>query len=377
MRRLWLDTNGLLASPSEPLDVVGIIKKLGFVQIDSIQNVSRAHHHILWSRNTKYREHMLDELLGAREHLFEHFTHDASVLPMEMYPMWRRRFGRMKAQIERSSYHNPEIVTEWADTLLKRIEEEGPLSTKDFESKPKSKDEVWSRPPHKRVLDHLWYSGILATSHREKFQKFYDLAERVIPEEHYQAEHSDEAQIDWLCREALSRLAVGNPKQIKDFWDAKDVAEVNSWVERSNGSVTPVRWQSRDGTWANSYALKDIEERINLLPTNSSRMRIINPFDPAIRDRDRLQAIFGFEYKIEIFVPAAKRRWGYYVYPVLEGDKFVGRVDAKGDRKAKTLNIINFWPEDGIKWGSKRQEKLEAELKRFAHLAGLGKIVWQ
>jgi len=382
MRRLWLDTNALLSSSSGSLDIVAIIKKLGFVQLDTIQNVSRAHHHILWSRHQTYREPMLDELLGAREHLFEHFTHDASVLPMEMYPMWERRFRRMKAKLDGASYHRPEQIADWKDILIERITAEGPLSTKDFasgstwDSKLNGKKKVWSRPPHKQVLDYLWYSGTLATSHREKFTKFYDLAERVIPEQFRDAGISEAEQVDWLCRAALARLAVGSMKEIKEFWDAKDVREVKSWIAENQKSVIPVKWETDRGEWVSSYALADIEDRIQKLPSASSRMKIINPFDPAIRDRNRLKSMFGFDYRLEVFVPAAKRRWGYYVYPLLEGDRFVGRIEAKADRKAKCLNVLNFWPEGDIKWGLGRNARLEAELVRFAQLADLNIVKW-
>ena len=100
----------------------------------------------------------------------------------------------------------------------------------------------------------------------------------------------------------------------------------------------------------------------------------MNPFDPAIRDRTRLFQLFGFDYKIEIFVPAAKRKWGYYVYPLLEGDRFVGRVELKADRKKAILNVINFWPEKGVKWSSPRYKRLETELSRFARLANLTEV---
>ena len=379
MRRLWLDTNGLLSpasGPSGPVDVVAIIKKLGFVQLDSIQNVSRAHHHILWSRDERYREPMMDELLSAREHLFEHFTHDASVLPTDMYPMWQRRFKRMKAWYDKSSYHNPEQVSDWQDILLERITAEGPLSTRDFASKTKAEKKTWSRPPHKQVLDYLWYAGILATSHREKFHKFYDLAERVIPAQYQRAEVPEAEQINWLCQAALERLAIGTTKEIKDFWAATDAEEVKSWVEANKKTVMPVKWETNSGEWVNSHALAGIEDRIEKIAVTPTRMKIINPFDPAVRDRNRLKAIFGFDYKLEVFVPAAKRRWGYYVYPILEGDRFVGRVEAKADRKRKCLNVLNFWPEDGIKWGARRKKKLDAELAKFAKLAELDIVRW-
>ena len=109
-------------------------------------------------------------------------------------------------------------------------------------------------------------------------------------------------------------------------------------------------------------------------PTN--RLRILNPFDPAIRDRMRLKRLFGFDYTVEMFVPAAKRKWGYYVYPLLEGRRFVGRIEVKADRASRVLNVINYWPEIGIAWSHKRVDKLDAELSRFARLAGLDTVLW-
>ena len=108
----------------------------------------------------------------------------------------------------------------------------------------------------------------------------------------------------------------------------------------------------------------------------TSRLRILNPFDPVVRDRDRLKRLFGFDYRIEIFVPAAKRQWGYYVFPLLEGDRFIGRIEAKADRAKATLEIIALWREASVKWTAPRARKLEAELARFARFAGLDSVSW-
>lgn len=377
MRWLWLDSNGLLEQPDSPVDVVAIIQKLGFVQLDTIQNVSRAHHHILWSRHRDYRESMLDEILKERKHIFEHFTHDASVLPMDIYPMWQKRIKRMKTKIHNASWHNPERVKEWKDTLLERIREEGPLSTKDFTSAINGEKKVWSRPPHKQVLDYLWYTGHLSTSHREKFLKYYDVTDRVIPPAFLEQNVPESEQINSLCRAALERLTVGSLKEIRAFWDAVDPAEVKNWASEIEDTLLPVTWETANGDWMNSYALKGLEDKLDALQDVPAKMKILNPFDPLVRDRDRLNALFGFEYKLEVFVPEAKRKWGYYVYPLLEGDRFVGRIEAKADRKGGCLNILNFWPEEGVRWGKNRQKKLDAELKRFARLAEMKTVAWR
>ena len=108
----------------------------------------------------------------------------------------------------------------------------------------------------------------------------------------------------------------------------------------------------------------------------SSRVRILNPFDPVIRDRNRLSRLFGFDYRVEMFVPAAQRRWGYYVFPILEGSRFIGRIDIKGDRKKGVLSILNFWQESGVQWPASRHERLASELDRLKRFIGATHIVW-
>ena len=373
-RKLWLSTTGLSDTSTGPIDVMKFVKQLGFVQLDTIQNVTRAHHHIIWSRNQNYREHMIDELLSSKKHIFEHFTHDASVIPLEFYPMWKRQFQRIKDRIHKRNYFKSMLNEKDRNAIKKRISEEGPLSTHAFDTKVKGKKEMWERPPHKLALDYMWYSGELATSHREGFKKFYDLTSNVIPEPLRNKEHSSEEQVNWLCSEALHRLTLATVKDIHKFWDATDQKEVRDWVEQSNNNLLKVSWQTANGSWLDAYTTNDIEQKLEVLKKPSRRIKIMNPFDPAIRDRTRLFQLFGFDYKIEIFVPAAKRKWGYYVYPLLEGDRFVGRVELKADRKKAILNVINFWPEKGVKWSSPRYKRLETELSRFARLANLTEV---
>ena len=128
-RQLWLTSQGLASTPTGPLDVLGIIKQLGFVQLDTIQVVSRAHHHILWSRNQNYREPMLNKLLARDRSIFEHFTHDASVIPMEYLPVWQRQFRRKKEWMDRpGALKNPPKSID-KDAIKSRIRQEGALST--------------------------------------------------------------------------------------------------------------------------------------------------------------------------------------------------------------------------------------------------------
>ncbi|MEP0519366.1 MAG: crosslink repair DNA glycosylase YcaQ family protein [Hyphomicrobiales bacterium] len=375
-RWLWLSQQGLANPPTGKLDVMSIIRQLGFVQLDTIRIVSRAHHHILWSRNQHYREPMLNKLLAKDRQLFEHFTHDASVLPMEFYPMWKRQFRRMKERIDKANWYKSMPNEVGREAIKQRILDEGPLSTHAFDTKVEGSKEMWKRPPHKLGLDYMWNCGELTTSHRENFKKFYDLSERIVPADLHSKDHPDEEQIDWLCTEALTRLGFGTSGEIQRFWDAMNAKETKAWLEGAQDKVVPVELEGADGSWSQAFAPLDIEQRVANLSAPTSRLRIVNPFDPIIRDRARLKRLFGFDYRIEIFVPANKRIWGYYVFPLLEGDRLVGRIEAKADRQKGVLNVLNLWTEPKVKWTDARAKKLLAELDRFARFVQLDQVRW-
>ena len=369
LRRLWLAANRLVDPPSGPLNAAGImqiIRDLGFLQIDTVRNVVRAQDHILWSRNRSYRERMLWPLLRQRR-LFEHFTHDASLIPMEIYPLWQRQFRRLGDRAARASWYRSGMEAGEIAALQDRIAAEGPLSTHAFDSTAESR-EMWARKPHKKALEQMWYAGVLATAERRNFVKYYDLGARVFPP--LPSDTLDENGAGRaLCDLAMALMGIANAGEIRRFWDAVTVQEVKSWLADSD--LLAVRVEGADGRWQDSWAAPDIESRLAAVPPLTSQVRIINPFDPAIRDRVRLKRIFGFEYTNEMFVPAAQRRWGYYVYPLLEGDRFVGRIEAKGDRRTGILTVTGFWPESAVRWGQGRRDRLRIELERFARLAGL------
>lgn len=370
-RRLWLHANGLADNPGGPVDVMAIIRRLGFVQIDTIRNVTRAHHHILWSRNRNYRERQLWPLLKDRQ-LFEHFTHDASLIPMEMLPYWQRQFRRMGAKVALADWYRSGLGQEEIRRIRDRIAQEGPLSTYAFDTKTDSR-EMWARPPHKKALDQMWYGGELATSHRENFVKFYDLGERVFPEELCQCP-GKEAAAQWLCDAALDRLGIATVGEVQRFWDAMTASEAKAWADRCN--LVPLEVQGADGSWRQALGVADIEERLAAAEGVSSHLRLLNPFDPAIRDRTRLERLFGFAYRNEMFVPKDQRIWGYYVYPLLEGARFIGRLELKADRAAGWMRVTGYWPEPQVKWTAQRLAKLDRELDRFARLAGIAEVGW-
>lgn len=375
-RRLWLDAQLLSAAPTGQVNLASMIRRLGFVQLDTIRVVARAHDHILWSRNQNFRAPMLEACLARNRHVFEHFTHDAALIPMDFYPMWRRQFQRLEAKVRQWQWHRGMLGEDGRAGICARIAAEGPLSSRAFKTKIEGKRAMWRRPPHKLALDYMWYAGELSTSHRENFTKFYDLTDRVIPDHVRKVEHSEEAQVDWLCREALARLAFATEGEVQRFWAAADLSEVKAWTAASGDELVPVEIEAANGGWHGALALRSIEERLACAPAPTSRLRILNPFDPVVRDRNRLTRLFGFDYRIEIFVPAAKRQWGYYVYPLLEGDQFVGRIEVTSDREKGQLSVHMLWPEPGVTWTDARQRKLAAELGRLARFVGARDVVW-
>jgi len=372
-RRLWLAQNLLTTGPRDPLEIA---RGLGFVQIDTIRNVVRAQDHILWSRaGARYREDGVWRLLKSRD-LFEHFTHDASLIPVEVLPFWSRRFRLLGERVARSGWHRCGLDAGEIAAIVARIAAEGPLSTHAFDSEHNSSGgakEMWARPPHKKALDRMWYAGELATAYREKFVKFYDLGERVFPGG-WNSGTPEQVQTDWLHDRAMRHLGFATPTELVKFWEASSPAEARDWLARAD--LVPVEIVAADGRGYSAHALPDIAERLAQAPEPGQRVRLINPFDPMARDSDRLERLFGFAYRNEMFVPKADRVFGYYVYPLLEGLRFIGRIELKADRKTGLLRVAGFWPEPGLRPSRTRAARIEAELDRFRRFAGLDRVAW-
>ncbi|MGB3456352.1 MAG: crosslink repair DNA glycosylase YcaQ family protein, partial [Litorimonas sp.] len=341
---------------SETLDA------LGYVQLDSIRNVVRAHHHILWSRDQSYRPRDLHRFAYEQRGAFEHFSHDACLLPMSTWPVWQRRLEQFRRTLPANKWFERVPDAAGREAILARIRQEGPLCSADFDhGGPRSKA-MWERPPTKLALDFLWCCGALSTAHRTDFRKFYDLSERIVPAALRETEMRDADRIDWLCRGALDRLGFATPGEIKRFWEACSTQDVRGWIADHAHGLVEVEVDAADGTRRHAFAPADIETRLAALDKPTSRLRVLNPFDPAVRDRKRLLMLFGFDYVNEIFVPRAKRRWGYYVYPVLDCDRMVARIDLSGGPKTGLRPIRQQWVEDGVRWSARRQARLEAEV---------------
>ncbi|WP_417668100.1 winged helix-turn-helix domain-containing protein [Roseibium sp.] len=383
-RRLFMARHGLNAAPKgsgKGEDLKSVIDGLGFVQVDSINTVSRAHHMILAARRPAYREKHLKPLLEHQRQLFEHWTHDASVIPMHFYPHWKLKFAR-DAERLRARWRNwrRDGFEEKFDAVLKRIDAQGPVTSGDVgEDEVRKSGGWWDWHPSKTALEYLWRSGQLAVTGRNGFQKVYDLSERVIPEAYLQPCPDPFETIDWACSEAMSRLGFATSGEIAAFFDLVTPQEAKDWCQRalSDGRLIEALVECEKGHAPRKvFARPDILDETTALSPSPSRLRILSPFDPMLRDRKRAERVFGFHYRIEVFVPEEKRQYGYYVFPILEGERMVGRIDMKAHRSEDRLHVKAYWPEARTPLTKGRQQKLEAELARMARFAGVGTLTF-
>jgi len=385
-RRIFLHRHLLSDAPQGPAsgnDLLQLIQGLGFVQLDSINTVARAHDLILFSRRQRYRPQALKSLYERDGALFEHWTHDAAVIPMGYYPHWELRRQR-DAQMLRQRYknwHQHDFEGRF-QTVLDQIRAQGPVSSSDVgQDEPRSNGGWWDWHPSKTALEYLWRAGALCVVGRDGFQKRYDLTERVIDAALCDPSQApDEAQtIDWCCNGALDRLGFATPGELAAFWAHISPAEAKAWVQREQavGRVEQVQIAGADGTVHRSFARPGLasDPAIDMAPT--ARLRVLSPFDPALRDRKRAERLFGFRYRIEMFVPAPQRVYGYYVFPILQGDSIIARVDMKAHRDRDTLVVRALWPEPGSRWGKGKQAAFEAELARIIRLAGVSQIAFE
>jgi uncharacterized protein YcaQ len=380
-RRLFLDLHLLLRTESgsgRGKDLDDVLGKLGFVQLDSVNTLARAHDLILWSRRGQYRPQALETLVARHRSAFEHWTHDASVIPMPFYPMWRLKFARDEARMRgrwsdaRRSGWEAEI-----ETVLRHIADHGPACSLDVgPGEKRASTGWWDWHPSKTALEFLWRSGRLAVCHRRGFRKFYDLAERVIPQDTRTRRVDDQDIIDWAMSAALQRLGFGTSGELAAFFEIVTRDEAKAWCRAAlaSGRIVEADIEMADGSRRRAFATDASLDHARSLPEPGARVRLLSPFDPALRDRARAERLFGFHYRIEIFVPEPRRRYGYYVFPVLQGDRVIGRLDAR--RAGAALSVRAFWPEPGVRMDKARRSGLMSELDRVRRLADLDEVTW-
>ena len=387
-RLLLLHGQGLLDDcngPCGPAGVRKVIQGLGYVQLDSINVVERAHHLTLFARRRGYKREHLDQLY-ARRHIFEGWTHDASILPMEWFGRWHHRRTKLMDGGWGAKWVRKRIGPD-ADkvfaAVLDRIRREGPLRSADFEHDekqfgPRGASAWWGWKPAKAALEYLWWRGDLCVIARPHFQKVYDLAERVVPPEHRDLPCSRKEFVAWAVREAMNRLNVATPAEVAGFFAAITLAESRGALEtmaRSGEAERVVVASEGNGKPVSSYAVADWKRRLRRAQGDTAKLdghvRLLAPFDPIARDRKRLLRLFDFDYRFEAFTPGHKRVHGYYVLPILAGDRFIARADLKHDRREGVLLVNGLWRE---RKAPKMNDEVDAELARLAEFIGAERV---
>jgi uncharacterized protein YcaQ len=370
-RRLLLAGCALDRAPARATRarVIGLVRELGFVQVDSISSVERAHHLVFHARLDGYEPAHLAHHTESTRRAFEHWTHDASVIRSDWLPWWTHRFERSRARLGQSAWMRERLGRNWRKTILEvrdALGARGPLATRDFPrpANARKSEGWWDWSPHKAALEFLWRTGEVAVHSRRGFEKVYDLAERVygaVP-----ARPPREELVRFACLAAIERLGAATPREIAHFLWSISPAEAKAWCETAarRGEIAPVALE-RLGRAPVDW--KRAASRIE--PDDTPRL--LTPFDPLVRERARLAELFGFDFRFEAFVPAAKRVHGYYTMPVLLGERFVARVDLESDRALGALRVNRVWLEPGAPRTLARKGTLSA-CGRLARQLGLG-----
>ena len=334
------------------------LQHLGYIQIDTISVVERAHHHTLWNRVPHYRHKYLDKLIEQRA-IFEYWSHAAAYLPIEDY---RFCLPRMKA-IAAGQRHWYKKNTKHMNYVLERIKLDGPLQAKDFEEHKGFNAGMWEWGPIKRAIEHLFMQGDLLVTRRDSFQKVFDLAERVIPSDIDSRHPSKNEYAHYLVDRYLQAHGIGHLTEFGYLRQGMGQAvkqAVNEKLEQ--GEILPVKIYRRKEIL---YAVNDIDQILSQRMAKS-KVKILSPFDNLVIQRKRINRLFDFDYQIECYVPADKRIYGYFVLPILWKGNLVARMDAKADRKKKKFIVRNLMIEPKLKNIETFGHYFSKELKNFA-----------
>lgn len=363
-RKLALQSQGLLFPFKDSLSV---IQQIGYVQIDTISVTERAHHHVFYSRNPNYQQQEIIQLMDDKK-VFEYWSHAAAYLPMEDY-----RFSLFKKETYKDGnkhwFPRDKKVEQY---VLDRIKAEGPLQSKDFEN-PREKNHEWyAWKPAKIALTNLFMDGSLMIANRKGFQKIFDISENVIPNEI----NTTTPTLDEYCKHLIfnSIKAHGLVTVNEIIYLRKGVKPtVNKLLKQltENKELIAVTVENNGNTY---YSTPQLLESINKIKVEKN-VHLLSPFDNLVIQRKRLKELFNFDYLIECYVPEPKRVFGYYTIPILFGDTFVGRLDAKADRKTNTLTVKQIWYEPNFKPTPTFTKKLNEQLLLFANFCGCSQLV--
>lgn len=310
--------------------VVAAIEHLSYVQIDTISVVERAHHHTLWNRVNRYQVSLLDQAIMQKQ-AFEYWSHAAAYMPMRDF-----RFTLPKKQtLAAGGKHWYAKDPKQSKYVLDKIRDEGPLQASDFKQARSLKSGGWGgQKPAKRALERLFMEGELMISHRQGFQKVFDLSERVVPDFIDISCPSQNESLDYLIFSTLQANGLATAAEIAYLRKGmKPLVQSRCLELLENKLIQTIQYG--DKTY---YVGVDVDDSLSMR-TSQQNIKILSPFDNLLIQRQRMRDLFDFDYQIECYVPQTKRRYGYFVLPILMGQNFIGRMDAKMNRVSKVLTV--------------------------------------
>ena len=363
--------------------IYGVVDRLGCIQIDTINVIERAHYMTLWSRLGCYDKNLLHELAYKERKLFEHWAHGVCFIPFKDYRYYtsqmQRRGKTMRADFTRRSKEDPSIL----DEVLERVTNEGPLSTRDFEGSG-GPGGWWSWKPAKLALELLYRSGHLLIHHRHNFQKYYDLTENVLPSNIDITQPSEDERVTYFILKTFEALGSVKPQEIRDYYhnNSLKLGTPKQILERleKHHSEGLVERHSVEGDQNPYFCLPGDYVRLQELEAGDFQHDAVSLhiyFDNLLWLRKRVQFLFNFKPKLEVYLPKTKRVYGYYHLPVLYGDQLVARVEPKMDRKNGVLIIRGYWVERGFKPSEDYKDKLHGCLDSLAEFHVAEKFSWQ
>ncbi len=373
-RRITLAAQGFAAprpsTPVGPRQLRGVAERLGVVQIDSVNVLSRAHYLPFFSRLGPYPREALDALTNGRGTVFEYWAHEASFLPVRLHPYLRWRMASADSEawgsMTRVARERPEYLT----ALVERVRREGPLRAAELgETRPDRPGSMWNWHAGKAALEYLFFTGVLTARGRTAgFERVYDLTERVLPAAVLDRPVPERADaVRELVRTAARALGVATEKDLRDYFRLAPGDARSAIAELADaGELVPAEVEG----WGRPAWLDPAARRPRWIRARA----LLSPFDSLVWERPRVERIFGFRYRLEIYTPAPQRVHGYYVLPFLLGDRLVGRVDLKADRQASVLRVQSAFAEDGVPRGEVAGE-LAAELRLMADWLQLDDVV--
>ncbi|MCH9692201.1 MAG: winged helix DNA-binding domain-containing protein [Gammaproteobacteria bacterium] len=335
------------------------IEHLGYVQIDTLSVVERAHHHVLWNRVPDYNLDHLNQLIDKR-HIFEYWYHAASYLPMRDYRYALPQMLSIRAGKNR--YYN-NIDKKIMKEVLARITAEGALRARDFDQDNNSQRKWWGSGPTRRAIDRLFMQGDLMVCSRKGMEKVYDLTERCLPEGIDLSMPSHEEYAAYLFNTTLRAHGIFTWKQLLHLKTGKSLRDamtkvVNERIEA--GVIEAVSCADAPTFYADIKAL----EQVSIIDT---KVKILSPFDNLVIHRERLGSLFKFDYRLECYVAAPKRVFGYFCLPILYGNTLVGRIDCKAHRAEQRFEVLSLHLETSSVDRQQLLLELNPELQKFAN----------